>query len=713
MNNMKTTKRAILSSVLATVLCFAMLAGTTFAWFTDTVTNSGNIIQTGSLEVGMYWADGSKDPTATDTTWTDASEGPMYTADTLWEPGYADAKHIKIVNEGNLALNYKLRIVADGIVGKLADVIDVYYFETASQYANRTDAFANATRLGTLTEVLGTEKNLSKTIKGQLLPEDGKDVRTLTLVLVMQTSAGEEYENTSLGCEFKVELIATQAPVESDSFGTDYDANISSPEVPAALVRPLEDLKVKYTTSFPNGAPIIEGELETGYKFEPTMGRPKENGLIDLTDHLPYDPEYSVENSEYRWWHADFVVYADRTVPDGSIGLAGYYSAFCDTANGGNWVVLSNDGFDVAPTDRIRLVKSMSDMMSGATITVSWNDLCLYGNDGKGFMCGLDAIDAEALAGTTVTVELRMYPTECDNPGCHHSGYDCETGESITIGTFKYTFPVTNYVSNASDLASELAAGNSVALTEDIVVDSTLNIQNGSKVDIDLNGHDLSYAVSNTGAAAIINNKGDLKIFGEGTISFVAATPDMQAIPHYATNTITNTGNLVIGEGVVITNGSDGGASYAVDNQSGTFVLDGGTLIGERCALRIARFNGDSKFVMNSGLVKAATPAWIHLPGSDAAVAPSIDVTINGGTFQSTKTSSADNDVLYTYSFGNSHANTKVEINGGEFLGGTVSIGAGYKGDSPTLTINGGTFEYDVLQWNADDTATVIYAANK
>ena len=161
----------------------------------------------------------------------------------------------------------------------------------------------------------------------------------------------------------------------------------------------------------------------------------------------------------------------------------------------------------------------------------------------------------------------------------------------------------------------------------------------------------------------------------------------------------------VIGEGVVVTNGSDGGASYAVDVQSGSFVLDGGTLIGNRCALRIARYNGDTKFVMNSGRVEAMTPAWIQLPGSDANTAPAITVEINGGTFQSTKATSADNDVLYTYSFGNSHANTVIVINGGEFLGGTVSIGSGYKGDVPALTINGGTFEYDVLQWMKNNPA--------
>lgn len=37
MTTKKNTKRALLTSVMATVLCAAMLIGTTFAWFTDSV----------------------------------------------------------------------------------------------------------------------------------------------------------------------------------------------------------------------------------------------------------------------------------------------------------------------------------------------------------------------------------------------------------------------------------------------------------------------------------------------------------------------------------------------------------------------------------------------------------------------------------------------------------------------------------------------------
>ncbi len=281
------------------------------------------------------------------------------------------------------------------------------------------------------------------------------------------------------------------------------------------------------------------------------------------------------------------------------------------------------------------------------------------------------------------------------------------------ISATNHPWMKTTFVDSAEELTAAIANGGEVVLTDDVVVPATMKIESGTSATLNLNGFDLSYAVDNNGkASAIINNAGTLEIEGEGTISFIAADPDMQEIPSYATNTISNTGTLTIGEGVTVVNESDGGASYAVDNH-GTFTLNGGTLVGKRCALRIAKFNTpEVNFTMNGGTVTGATPAWIHLPGSKATDAPKITVVINDGVMQTTKETSADNDVMYTYSFGNSHANTSVTINGGQFLGGTVSIGSGYKGDAPVLTINGGTFEYDVLQWT-DDTSTVIYTANK
>ena len=219
MTKRKTTKTSIVTSATALLLCFAMLLGTTFAWFTDSVTSAGNIIQTGTLDVEMYWAEGTEDPSTV--TWQDASQGAIFNYNN-WEPGYVEVRHIKIENKGSLALTYKLSIIANGEVSDLSDVIDVYYLDPAAQIAERDQLNAN-NKLGTLTEVLA---NLAETGTGSLAKGEAD---TITLALKMQETAGNEYQEKAL-CDggFSVQLLATQAVGEFDSFGDDYDDNAAA-----------------------------------------------------------------------------------------------------------------------------------------------------------------------------------------------------------------------------------------------------------------------------------------------------------------------------------------------------------------------------------------------------------------------------------------------------------------------------------------------------
>ena len=219
MTNRRTTKTSIVTSVTALLLCFAMLLGTTFAWFTDSVTSAGNIIQTGTLDVEMYWAEGTEDPYTV--TWQDASQGAIFNYNN-WEPGYVEVRHVKIENKGSLALIYKLSVVANGEVSDLSDVIDVYYLDPAAQIASR-DQLTEANKIGTLTEVLA---NLAETGTGSLAKGE---IDTITLALKMQETAGNEYQEKAL-CDggFSIQLLATQAVGEFDSFGDDYDNNAAA-----------------------------------------------------------------------------------------------------------------------------------------------------------------------------------------------------------------------------------------------------------------------------------------------------------------------------------------------------------------------------------------------------------------------------------------------------------------------------------------------------
>ncbi len=471
MKNQKTTKRALLMSALALLLCVSMLVGSTYAWFTDSVTSAGNIVKSGTLSVEMYWADGSKAVPASDSAeWIDASQGAIFNYE-KWEPGYTDAKHLRIANVGDLAFNYKLRFVANGTVSALADVIDVYYFENAQQLA-RAD-LANGTYLGTVADVLGTDKNISTTVFGMLTANTEKEI---TLALKMQESAGNQYQGLSIGTDFSVELIATQAVYEEDSFDNTYDEKALSAEVPAALVRELKEKGISATAGI--GGAAEELTLDTAYKFQPTQS------FDDLM------------KSEYKYYICDFIVSADKDVPAGSMALAGYYDAWCQY-NNDNWVMMSNDGLDIPAGDEIYLVEAL-----GAT--VHYKDICQYGNDGIGFLCGAKDLTGQN-GGTTLTVKLCLFETTAD-PNGSSTSYDKVQGvEPIVIGEFKYTFPEVEdngyVVSDAASLKEALANGEkkiaiagAIELTEGMNASDVTFTGIGDNAAIHFNGHNIAGA---------------------------------------------------------------------------------------------------------------------------------------------------------------------------------------------------------------------------
>ena len=201
MENSKSTKRALLTSALALLMCVTMLVGATFAWFTDTASTGVNKIQAGNLDVKLEYATAWNDDGSVKT-WTDA-EGKTLTFKTadnraadqiLWEPGCTyELPQLRVVNKGNLALKYKIQIT--GIQGdaKLNEVIDWTINDAA---INLTEEHLSAGQTGT-----------AFTIKGH-----------------MKETAGNEYQNLTID-GIGITVYATQDTVENDSFGNTYDEN--------------------------------------------------------------------------------------------------------------------------------------------------------------------------------------------------------------------------------------------------------------------------------------------------------------------------------------------------------------------------------------------------------------------------------------------------------------------------------------------------------
>ena len=200
MNSKKTTKHALMSSVVALLLCCAMLIGTTFAWFTDTASTAVNKIQAGTLDVALEMYDGANWVSAEGKTLQFKVNGAIPASGTqiLWEPGCTyELPALRVVNKGNLALKYKVIITGINGDATLNDVIDW--------------------TIGTV--ALGTEQHLAVgannefTIKGH-----------------MQESAGNEYQGKSID-GIGITVIATQATGEEDSYDGTYDENAEYPAV--------------------------------------------------------------------------------------------------------------------------------------------------------------------------------------------------------------------------------------------------------------------------------------------------------------------------------------------------------------------------------------------------------------------------------------------------------------------------------------------------
>jgi len=243
----KGLRRSLWVSALAIVLCCAMLVGTTFAWFTDSVSSSGNRIEAGTLKVDLLELVGSEWISLKD---KDAANEEYAVFDyDLWEPGYSDAALLKVVNKGNLALQYQLNIVPKDTVTedalKLAEVIDVYYNLGAatlpSGFADVKDGGAYV-KVGTLADMLeDSAADPDGMVHGVLLPAGTADSDagalpvgevSAAIVLHMQEGAGNTYQGLNVGNGFDIQLKAIQYTYEKDGFGNDqYDAGAQWPIV--------------------------------------------------------------------------------------------------------------------------------------------------------------------------------------------------------------------------------------------------------------------------------------------------------------------------------------------------------------------------------------------------------------------------------------------------------------------------------------------------
>ena len=230
MNNKRATKRALLTSVMALVMCVVMLVGTTFAWFTDTASTAVNKIQAGNLDVELEYSKDFKE-------WKKVSDTTKVFEDsTLWEPGRTEVVYLRVTNAGTLALKYTLGIynlynyTGKNVLGNkysLSDYVKLGVAEPDAKYADRAAAISavqdSAKTLNSIgdTGFIGTKLEATET-------------KTYAMVLYMPTEVGNEANPKNndpywaAKVSFGISVSATQAMSESDSFDNTYDEDAAT-----------------------------------------------------------------------------------------------------------------------------------------------------------------------------------------------------------------------------------------------------------------------------------------------------------------------------------------------------------------------------------------------------------------------------------------------------------------------------------------------------
>ena len=228
----KSTKRALLASVMAMLLCFTMLLGTTFAWFTDSAASGSNVITAGNLDLEVeYTLDG--------TNWDKLDGATDLFQKDLWEPGHTEVVALRITNNGSLALKYTANMnVNDETPGKNKDGGDIVLSEiltvgTLVQAANQVGDIA--------VELAFTNENMYKgttAFKASNVLEENQelfpgDAHYVIIKVDMAETVGNEAnavdKDNVPSIDFGINVVATQFTYEKDSFGTDYDKDAIYP----------------------------------------------------------------------------------------------------------------------------------------------------------------------------------------------------------------------------------------------------------------------------------------------------------------------------------------------------------------------------------------------------------------------------------------------------------------------------------------------------
>jgi len=588
MKQKKSAGRALLSSVLALVLCCTSFLGTTFAWFTDSASTGVNRIVSGTLDVELYHG---LDVTAPKVT----TDTKLFDSVTYWEPGVVSYENLTVENAGNLALQYDFAVNFENASktagGKtLADALSVGLvkggIDTTLTREQVVDSVTEWTNLKNIHEV------------GKLEPGQ---TATYGIVICWQPSGADNQFNVNNGLtiDLGVILSATQVTHEFDSFDDQYDASQNT--VIASSAEDIQD-------ALANGYSRIVLDNDITVDADTEYMSPDNNSLfyfrdmdvtIDLNGHDIIADDDALLDGKSNGTALFLVHYSTlNIVGDGSIitenkAIPVYGWAHSEiNIYGGNFISNASERNESAV-----YVNNPNVVINVYGGNYSENAYDFNAHDSK---CGNTPViilhegvefNRFLKNGTTDVIASDM------NAGRIVLAEGCYLKETVVDGETVYEVTAkeedTGYVGSYGDIIDAMidGTGGDFVLTDDLTADDMIYFGVGSTASLDLNGQTIT--AGNQGQYLLASPPGSTLILsGDGVVNagkgFFASGENARIIIDGGTyntsvsgtlNNVKHTslvqgGSMVINDGTFTTNVEDAVLFWATSN--GRLEINGG-----------------------------------------------------------------------------------------------------------------------------------------
>ena len=445
MTNSKSTKRALISSTLAILMCVAMLIGTTFAWFTDTASTGVNKIQAGNLDIEVEYRTSSDEDWKTLDNATDlfGAEG------TLFEPGHTRVVELKITNAGNLALKYKIgmNVVSEtagtnkaGNPYKLSDYLKVG--TTGIQQYNPTDQISSLMErlifqkgdFGMWTPHDFANFELEYASNGNVHSLQPGAAQILGIKVYMPESVGNEANAISpekaASINFGLNILATQYTTESDSFGNQYDKDAEYPisvttgdELQAIVSNATAPVNIMLTNSITTNNFVIPADKDVTLDLNGCTVTNAESHTILNKGHLTLTDSSADKSGQIISLKGNTAALRNG---DNAVCVVEGGTISRDGANGNTWHVVENFGKMTFNGGKVVLKNG-----NGFAITNGWN----YFDPGA--------------STTHAVMEINALELDTDSSGIKNCRYGDLTVNDVTVTSTGYWALSNDYLGTA------------------------------------------------------------------------------------------------------------------------------------------------------------------------------------------------------------------------------------------------------------------------